>query len=228
MRIGIIGTGNMAEALGGQWARAGHEILVGGRDPARAGALAARIGARPGTLADSARFGDATLLALPYDAVLPVLDAVGELRGRILVDCTNAIGPGPTLTTGEGGGLTLTTGEGGGPTLTTGEGPGAARRIAAATGARVVKAFNHVTPAVWSRTPPVFADGPLSVPLCGDDEEALALVATLAKDMGCAPLVTGPLAHADLLEAATAFLIGLWHSGHDPRTLLPPPAAMGG
>ncbi|MFF3318551.1 NADPH-dependent F420 reductase [Streptomyces sp. NPDC003035] len=208
MRIGILGTGNMAEALGGPWSRAGHEILVGGRAPERARALAERIGARPGTLHEAAHFGDAALLALPYDAVSGVLAEVGELRGRVLIDCTNAIGPGLVLTTGEG--------------------PGAARRIAAATGARVVKAFNHVTPAVWSRTPPVFADGPLTVPLCGDDEEALALVATLAKDMGCAPLVVGPLARADLLEAATAFLIGLWHSGHDPRLMLPPPAALGG
>ncbi|MFJ3585497.1 NADPH-dependent F420 reductase [Streptomyces sp. NPDC090127] len=209
MRIGILGTGAMAEALGGQWARAGHEILVGGRTAARAEALAGRTGARAGTLREAARFGDATLLALPYDAVLDVIAEVGPLpAGRVLIDCTNAIGPGLVLTTGEG--------------------PGAARRIAAATGARVVKAFNHVTPAVWSRTPPVFADGPLTVPLCGDDAEALALVATLATDMGCAPLVTGGLRHADLLESATAFLIGLWHAGQDPRTLLPPPAALGG
>ncbi|MFD0819141.1 NAD(P)-binding domain-containing protein, partial [Micromonospora zhanjiangensis] len=48
MRIGIIGTGNMAEALGGQWARAGHDVLVGGRNAGRATALAERIGARPG------------------------------------------------------------------------------------------------------------------------------------------------------------------------------------
>ncbi|MDT9691567.1 NAD(P)-binding domain-containing protein [Streptomyces sp. P9(2023)] len=209
MRIGILGTGSMAEALGGQWARAGHEILVGGRSAARAEALAGRIGARAGTLREAARFGDAALLALPYDAVLGVLADAGPLPDdRVLIDCTNAIGPGLALTTGEG--------------------PGAARLIAAATGARVVKAFNHVTPAVWARTPPVFADGPLTVPLCGDDEQALALVATLVKDMGCAPLVTGPLHRADLLESATAFLIGLWHAGQDPRTLLPPPAALGG
>ncbi|NGO14691.1 NAD(P)-binding domain-containing protein, partial [Streptomyces sp. HC44] len=28
MRIGILGTGNMADALGRQWARAGHEVFV--------------------------------------------------------------------------------------------------------------------------------------------------------------------------------------------------------
>ncbi|AJF64362.1 NADPH-dependent F420 reductase [Streptomyces vietnamensis] len=206
MRVGIMGTGAMARALGGGWVRAGHEVLVGGRDAERTAALAAGTGARPGTLAEAARFGGATLLALPYDAVLPALGTVDP--GRILIDCTNAVGPGPVLTTGEG--------------------PGAARTLAAATGARVVKAFNHVTPTVWSRTPPVFADGPVAVPLCGDDEEALALVAALAADLGCAPFVAGPLAHADLLEATTAFLIGLWTSGRDPRAMLPPPAALEG
>ncbi|MFB6629863.1 NADPH-dependent F420 reductase [Streptomyces sp. NPDC056362] len=211
MRVGVMGTGAMARALGGGWVRAGHEVLVGGRDADRTAALAASTGARPGTLAEAARFGGATLLALPYDAVLPVLGTVGpegSLGGRILIDCTNAVGPGPVLTTGEG--------------------PGAARTLAAATGARVVKAFNHLTPAVWGRVPPVFADGPVAVPLCGDDEEALTLVAGLAADLGCAPFVAGPLAHADLLEAATAFLIGLWTSGRDPRAMLPPPAALGG
>ncbi|MGP3948918.1 NAD(P)-binding domain-containing protein [Streptomyces sp. 7N604] len=46
MRIGILGTGDMADALGTQWARAGYELLIGGRTPSRAAALAERIGAR--------------------------------------------------------------------------------------------------------------------------------------------------------------------------------------
>ncbi|MFD9646538.1 NADPH-dependent F420 reductase, partial [Streptomyces sp. NPDC059082] len=105
MRVGVMGTGAMARALGGGWVRAGHEVLVGGRDADRTAALAASTGARPGTLAEAARFGGATLLALPYDAVLPVLGTVGpegSLGGRILIDCTNAVGPGPVLTTPAG------------------------------------------------------------------------------------------------------------------------------
>ncbi|MET9933884.1 NAD(P)-binding domain-containing protein, partial [Streptomyces sp. NPDC006324] len=31
MRIGVLGTGNMADALAAHWVRAGHEVLVGGR-----------------------------------------------------------------------------------------------------------------------------------------------------------------------------------------------------
>ncbi|MEU7607512.1 NAD(P)-binding domain-containing protein, partial [Streptomyces sp. NPDC041003] len=45
MRIGVMGTGAMAAALGGAWGRAGHEVFVGGRDGAAAAALAGRIGA---------------------------------------------------------------------------------------------------------------------------------------------------------------------------------------
>ncbi|BBJ44923.1 hypothetical protein SSPO_076410 [Streptomyces antimycoticus] len=29
MRIGVLGTGTMADALGTQWARAGHELFIG-------------------------------------------------------------------------------------------------------------------------------------------------------------------------------------------------------
>ncbi|WEH42638.1 NAD(P)-binding domain-containing protein [Streptomyces sp. NBC_01218] len=206
MRIGILGTGNMAEALGARWAAAGHEILFGGRSAERARDLADRAGGLPGTLGEAAHFGDAALVALPHGAVADVLAelgaAHGALRHRVLIDCTNAIGPGLLLTTGDG--------------------PGAARTLARSTGARVVKAFNHLPDSVWRLDPSVLPEGPFAVPLCGDDEAALETVRTLVRDLGHVPLTVGPLARVDQLEAATALLIGLWKSGHDPRTLLPP------
>ncbi|MCX5139229.1 NADPH-dependent F420 reductase [Streptomyces sp. NBC_00338] len=209
MRIGVLGTGNMAQALGTQWAGAGHQLLFAGRSAVRARALADRTGSASGTFEEAVSFGSVLLLALPYDAALDTVTALaaadGTLRDRVLIDCTNAVGPGFVLTT-EGG-------------------PGAARTLADATGARVVKAFNHLPDTVWRLTPPAFADGPLSVPLCGDDAAALETVAVLVRDLGCVPLPVGGLDRAAYLEATTAFLIGLWHSGHDPRTLLPPFAA---
>jgi hypothetical protein len=42
MRIGILGTGNLAEGLGAGWVRAGHDVVVGGRSPHRACDIAAR------------------------------------------------------------------------------------------------------------------------------------------------------------------------------------------
>ena len=213
MRIGVLGTGTMAEGLAGQWARAGHTVFIGGRTPGKAQALAERIGhgARAGSLREAAGFGEVTLLAVAYEGVAATLDAAGAgegtLSGRALIDCTNAVVPGRFV-------------------LATDGGPGVAERIAAqAVGAHVVKGFNLCADSVWRMTPPVFADGPLAVPLCGDDEGALEAVRTLVRDMGCVPLDGGGLERARHLEATAAFLLGFWFAGAEPRTALPPAAA---
>jgi predicted dinucleotide-binding enzyme len=78
MRIGIFGTGRMADALGTRWANAGHELVYAGRST--------------GTWAEAAAFADAVLLAIPADAVFEVLPQAGPLRGKVLVDCTNQPG----------------------------------------------------------------------------------------------------------------------------------------
>src|SRR3954447_21855427 len=57
MRMGIFGAGAMAEALGSGWVKAGHEVMVGGRTPAKAAELASRIGAVDGGLREVAGFG---------------------------------------------------------------------------------------------------------------------------------------------------------------------------
>jgi 8-hydroxy-5-deazaflavin:NADPH oxidoreductase len=206
MRIGILGAGGMAEALGAQWARAGHDVTVGARDRAKAAATAERLGpgGRAGGLREAAAYGEAVLLAVPYDAVDEVLTAAGDaLRDRPLIDCVNGIvHPGVTPATGSG--------------------PSVAERVAARSGAQVVKAFNLCHVGVWRRTPPHFAGRPLGVPVCGDDPAALAVVRALVGDLGCAPLDAGGLARAGVLEATAAFAIGLYLGGADPRSAFPP------
>ncbi|MFD4656178.1 NADPH-dependent F420 reductase [Kitasatospora sp. NPDC058444] len=206
MRIGIVGTGTMARVLGTRWSRAGHDVLVGGRDVERAAALAERIGARAGTLRDAARYGrDAVLLAVPYAAAAGVAAGLGDaVRGRTLIDCTNPVVAGFVLETAGG--------------------PSAAERIAAAApGASVVKAFNLCHESVWGLTPPVFDGRPLAVPVCGDDEVALETVRGLVRDLGCVPVNGGGLHRAGLLEATAAFLIGLWvGEGVDAQAIAPP------
>ncbi|WP_280339587.1 NADPH-dependent F420 reductase [Nocardia neocaledoniensis] len=65
MRIGIIGAGAMAGALGGGWAAAGHDVCIGARSREAAQALATRINAsRMGDTADGAES------ALPPEADL--------------------------------------------------------------------------------------------------------------------------------------------------------------
>ncbi|WP_131736197.1 NADPH-dependent F420 reductase [Actinomadura roseirufa] len=216
MRIGVLGAGNMADALAAQWARKGHEIMIGARAPERAVALAARIGrgTAGGGLREAAEFGEVVLLAVWFEGIADALRAAGAadgaLAGRVLVDCTNPMEP-PF------------------ERLKTGDGPSAALRVAAAApGARVVKAFNLCHESVWRMTPPAFGGRPLGVPVCGDDAEAVAAVRALVADLGCVPLDGGGLRRAGLLEATAAFMVGLWVAGEDPATMIPPREYAGG
>ncbi|MFE7561423.1 NADPH-dependent F420 reductase [Kitasatospora sp. NPDC057500] len=207
MRIGVLGTGSMADALATHWVRAGHRVTVGGRDAAGAGRLARRLGAgaEPAGLREAAASGEVVLAALPFGAGEEVVRELrAELAGTVLVDCSNPVGPGFRL-------------------LTDG-GPSAARRLAdAAPGARVVKAFNLCHEDVWRMRPPVFDGRPLAVPLCGDDPAALALVSGLVRDTGCLPVAGGGLERAGLLEATAALFIGLWvGEGADAQAIAPP------
>ena len=125
MQIGILGTGTLATALAQGWSEAGHTLVVGGRDMDKARALAARVGgaARP----PREVIGDAVLLAVRHEGVEPMLDSAGGLKGVPLIDPTNAVEHG----VGE---------------LLTPPGESIAGRIAALSGAHVVKAF-HLYPA---------------------------------------------------------------------------------
>ncbi|MFF7991299.1 NADPH-dependent F420 reductase [Kitasatospora xanthocidica] len=212
MRIGILGTGAMAAALGGAWVRAGHEVLVGGRDPDAAKRLAIDLGARGGgTPAEAARFGEAVLVAVPADAAVPVVTALAaELAGRTLLDCTVPMAPGV-----------------GGPHLIT-AGPAdsvAARLSAAAPAAGVAKVFGICHESIWTLPRPAFEGGaPLGVPYCADDPADAALVTGLVTSMGCVPVPCGGLARAGLLEATAVFAIGVWWSGGEARHAFPSPA----
>ncbi|MEV0650770.1 NAD(P)-binding domain-containing protein [Phytomonospora sp. NPDC050363] len=215
MRIGVIGNGGMAAVLGGRWALAGHDVLVGGRDETRAAALAGRLTAdggtvRSGTSREAAEHGtDAVLLAVPAAVAAEVAAGLADgLAGRTVIDCTNPVGAGFTLTTPPG--------------VST-----ASAIAAAAPRANVVKAFNLCHESVWA-TSPVYDGRPLAVPLCGDDPAALAAVRALTTDLGADPVDGGGLARAGLLEATAALLIGLWvGAGVDAQAIAPPLSAAG-
>src|SRR5476651_2371343 len=93
--ISIIGTGGMATAIGSRIAKAGHTVEVISRDPAKARALADKLGAGAtiGTYG-AAPAGDIVILAVPYGgAAAAVADFGNALDGKVIIDITNPVAP---------------------------------------------------------------------------------------------------------------------------------------
>lgn len=190
MNIAIIGAGNVGGALGGSWARAGHRIIFGVRDSAaeKTRALLASVGvnARAASPADAARAAEVVVLATPWDATEAAVGSAGDLRGKVLIDCTNPL----KFTPGTGLELAL------------GFNDSAGERVAGwAQGARVVKAFNTYG---WENfANPAYPNAAQLKPvmfLAGDDAAAKTTVGQLATDIGFEPFDAGSLRAARELE----------------------------
>ena len=95
MNIGIIGAGTVGGTLGRAWARRGHQILYGVRDPSegRVRELREKLGAdaKVGTVAGAAAFGQVILLATPWSGTEQALRSAGNLSGKIVLDATNPL-----------------------------------------------------------------------------------------------------------------------------------------
>jgi predicted dinucleotide-binding enzyme len=92
MRIGIVGTGNMGQALGLRWARAGHEVLFGSRDLKKAKAIAAdgSVSTQAGDFDAAAVFGEVVLYTVRDYFPSQLLKEPQALSGKIVIDCNNS------------------------------------------------------------------------------------------------------------------------------------------
>jgi NADPH-dependent F420 reductase len=182
MKVSIIGTGNMGSGLATTFAAAGHEVVIGARDPAKAAALAAQAGqgAIGGGIQAAVQLADVVVLALPYGAMADALAQMPDLAGKVVVDITNPI-------TADFKGLVV------------GHTTSAAEEIQKLVPqARVVKGFNTIF------APLLTAEGrkgqSLQVFLAGDDAPAKARVADLARSAGFEPVEAGPLSNSRFIE----------------------------
>jgi NADPH-dependent F420 reductase len=190
MRVAIVGTGNMGTGLGRQFAAAGHEVFVGSRDPERAKATADEVGGvGHGSYAEAIAQADAFLLAVNWWDIEGVFPQLGEVSGKILIDCTNPYTDNTYSTHADLGGRS------------------AADVIQERLpGARVVKAWNHVYAQIVNSSPD-FQGQPATVLLASDDAEAKEAVASLARDAGYDPVDAGPLWSAFNVEKVAAVMI---------------------
>jgi NADPH-dependent F420 reductase len=193
MTIGIIGSGNVGGTLGTRWAKAGYDIVYGTRDPQANDIkqLLAQAGgkARAATLQEAARASEVLLLAMPWNATQSVLEGLGDLAGKTLIDATN-----PLLADLSG--------------LEIGTATSAAEKVAAwARGAKVVKAFNTVGANIMAN--PSFGAERPALFYCGDDATAKQTTKQLAETIGFEALDAGPLTQARLLEPFALLWISL-------------------
>ena len=184
MHIAIVGSGRIGGGLGRAWRARGHQVTFGVRDPedADVAALCAETGARATDVAASTDGADVIVLAVPYAAVDAVLGELGaRVNGRVVIDCTNALNPGPTLKFGH----------------TTSSAEELQKKIPEA---RVFKSFN--AQGAENLANPVYGGIRATNFYCGDDAEGKALVHQLVEDAGFDPVDAGPLASARYVEPA--------------------------
>jgi predicted dinucleotide-binding enzyme len=190
--ISIIGSGNMATAIGTRAVGHGHTVELMGRDTAKAQALADRIGdgATVGTYG-ARPAGDIVVVAVLHAGAADVVAHYGDaLAGKILVDITNPFNA-------DVSGLATTAGN------------SVSQQIAAAApeGTHVVKAFNSIFRGVLAQ------DKPLDVFFAGDSAEAKARVAAFLESLDMRPLDAGGLEMTSVLEWAGILLVGLARNG---------------
>jgi predicted dinucleotide-binding enzyme len=205
VKIAFLGHGNVGAPLADRLQRLGHQVTLaasGGHVDGAKALQARNPGLRIAPAEEATQEADAVFLAVPFGAVPEVLKPLASsLAGKVLVDCTNPVGPG--LTHGLGSRQS-----------------GSELVQAQAPGARVVKAFsiygfeNLADPAI-----PGQGVRPVMM-LCGEDAAAKATVAGLAGELGWQPLDVGGIAQALHLEHMTLLWIRMVRAGgQSPRTV---------
>jgi predicted dinucleotide-binding enzyme len=100
MKIGILGSGDVAKALAAGFLKYGHEVLVGSRTPGKlADWKAKNAGASTGTFETAAVFGEVIVLAVSGKAAADVLRLAGaqNLHGKTVIDACNPISDTPPV-----------------------------------------------------------------------------------------------------------------------------------
>jgi NADPH-dependent F420 reductase len=195
--IAIVGgTGAEGSGLALRWANAGHQVIIGSRDPAKAQALADEFNERLGTktlsgaasekAVDSAEI---VVLTVPYASQLEMVRALrSKLQGKILVDVTVPLVP---------------------PKVSQVQLPVAGSCVVAVQqdlgdGVRVVSAFQNVSA---HKLKDLEYSIKCDVLVCSNDKEARQIVIGLAKDAGLRGIDAGGLANSTVAESLTSALI---------------------
>lgn len=189
MQVGILGSGTVGQSLGLGFAKLGHEVKIGTREPgseklkpwlAKAGKKAST-----GSFEETARFADLAVLATLWSGTESAIQLAGpgNLARKVVVDVTNPLVFEPNQPPRLGIGFSDSGGE-------------QVQRWLPSS--KVVKAFNTVGHA--HMVDPKFPGGPPDMFICGDDASAKQVVAGFCKSFGWGVVDAGGIEGARLLE----------------------------
>jgi NADPH-dependent F420 reductase len=195
MNVGILGgTGKEGAALALRLAKAGHTIVIGSRDAARAASKAAEIAQASGgkvtggTNTEAAARGDLVVVAVPFAGHRQLLEELkAPLSTKTVIDtvvpldfkAAHTYAPPPEGSAAE------------------------EARAVLGDASRVVAALHQIAAHELASDHTIEADGFF----CGDDAAAKEQAATLIRALGVRPVDAGGLKNAPILEAMTPLLI---------------------
>jgi hypothetical protein len=176
MKIGVMGTGMVGQAIASRLVDLGHEVVMGGREatnPKAVGWAADRLRGRAGTFADAAAHAELVVNATAGVASLAVLSSAGGgaiLDGKVLIDVANP----------------LDFSNGMPPRLSVANTDSLGEQIQRAYPAvRVVKTLNTVNANIMVE--PRLLPGPHAMFIAGDDAGAKELATGLLREFGWPP-----------------------------------------
>ena len=181
MTVGVIGAGNIGQAIAMQVLRAGEEVLIANsRGPETLSGVIETLGsgASAGTIEEAAAC-DIVAVAVPWNHIPSALEGLPEWDGRIVIDANNAVSA-PTY-----------------EPLDLGDRSSSEVFAELVPGARVVKTANIMLAAVLAEDP-VLPSGRRVLFLSGDDQEAKDTVNELFTKAGFRMIDVGDLASSKL------------------------------
>jgi predicted dinucleotide-binding enzyme len=189
MKIGILGSGDVGQALGAGLAKLGHDVKMGTRNPGQEKVKAwldkTKHGVSAGTFAEAAAFAELAVLATNWVGTENAIRLAGlqNFAGKIVIDATNPLdfssGVPPRLSIGH----------------TTSAGEQVQRWLPES---HVIKAFNIVGNAHMVN--PQFPGGPPDMFICGNDPGAKKTVNDLVKALGWPVIDIGGIEGSRFLE----------------------------
>ena len=172
MKVGVLGSGEVAQSLAAGFLKYGHEVMLGTRDAKKLATFQkAKPRARVGSFAEAAAFGKIGVLAVRGNVAADVVRAAGpeNLEGKTVLDATNPIADAPPVNGVVG-------------FFTRGDESLLERLQGQFPDVRFVKAFNSVGAA--SMVDPKFKGGKPTMFICGNSAAARKTATVILDEFG--------------------------------------------